>query len=250
LKCSVWRAVRDELRDVDRERMLALDRRLLLTRRLGRAGGDSSSAREYRSGLAELYDAIRRTTGARVLVDTSKAPSYALALGRLDDVELSVVHLVRDPRATAFSRRRTPGPEDTGPVGSALLWGVWNVLSERWFAAGRPYVRVRHEDFVERPRETMEILLAAAGVPEVALPVTRGGHAVLGENHSVAGNTARFRAGAVQIRRDTWEDELPWHHRALVSALTLPLRPRYGYARTRRRAVGGWRPDVEHRPNS
>jgi hypothetical protein len=229
-RCEIWRAVRDGLGDVDRERMLALDRRLLLTRRLGRAGGDAVAAGEYRFGLARLYDSIRRVTGAGVLVDSSKAPSYALALARLENVQLSVVHLVRDPRATAFSRLRDPDPLDTGLVGSAVLWDAWNFLTERWFAAGPRYVRVRHEDFAVHPRETIERVLETADETDAGRPVTPDGRAVLDENHSVAGNAARFRVGEVPILGDdAWRRSLPRRHRALVGALTSPLRRRYGY---------------------
>jgi hypothetical protein len=180
--------------------------------------------------LERLYDSIRRLTGARVIVDSSKAPAYALALARLENVQLSVVHLVRDPRATAFSRLRDPNPEDTGPAGSALLWDAWNLLTERWFAAGSRYVRVRHEDFSVRPGQTIVRVLETADETVVGSPVTPDGRAVLAENHSVAGNAARFRVGEVQILGDdAWRRSLPPRQRALVGALTAPLRRRYGY---------------------
>ena len=228
-RCTVWSAVRERLRDVDGDRMLALDRELLLTRRLARAGGDSADAREYRAVLARLYDALCDVTGARVVVDTSKAPSYALALGRIPSVRLSVVHLVRDPRATAFSRLRDPDPDDTGLVGSALLWDVWNVQAERLFR-GPGYVRVRHEDFAVRPAGTISRVLGAIDHPVADSPVTEDGRAVLAENHSVAGNRARFRIGEVRIAPDdAWRRSLPRPKRAIVGALTWPVGRRYGY---------------------
>jgi hypothetical protein len=210
--------------------MLALDHRLLLTRRLGRAGSDGPAASEYRIALARLNDSIRRVTGARVLVDSSKAPSYALALARLEDVELSLVHVVRDSRATAFSRLRDPDPVGTGLAGSALLWDAWNLLTERWLAAGPRFLRVRYEDFAMNPRATIERIVEAVGEAAVDGPVARDGRAVLSRNHSVAGNAARFRAGEVQILRDDlWERSLPRRHRVLVTALTWPVLRRYGY---------------------
>lgn len=236
-RCDLWRAVKERVADVDRERMLALDGRLLLTRRLGRAGGDAGAAREYAAGLARLYEAIRRVTRARVLVDSSKAPSYALALSRLPGVRLSVVHLVRDPRATAYSRLRDPDPDDTGVVGSALLWDVWNLLTERWFASEPEYARVRHEDLAARPRETIERLLRSVGEEGAGSPVTSDGLAMLGENHSLAGNDARFRVGDVRIHPDeVWRQSLPRRHRVVVGALTSPVLGRYGYAISAREA--------------
>ena len=237
--CAIWRAVRERTAIIDRRRMLDLDRRVLLTRRLRRAGGDADDARAYRATLGDLYDSVRAVTGARLIVDTSKAPSYALALASLHNVELSVVHLIRDPRATAFSRRSDPMGVDVGLLGSAMLWNSWNILAEQWFRKHHHYLRIRYEDFADRPRETVMNVLDLIGEARDRLPVTADGHAVLAENHSVAGNKARFRSGEVRVERDdAWGHLSRGRDQAVVTMLTWPLLRRYGYSRAVEPAAG------------
>ena len=52
----------------------------------------------------------------------------------------------------------------------------------------------------------------------------------LKENHTVAGNPARFSGGAVRIRPDVeWEQRLGAAPRRIITALTLPWLRRYRY---------------------
>jgi hypothetical protein len=74
-------------------------------------------SQQFRSGMAELsadlqqlYRAIQCVSGARVLIDSSKVPTYGLILSRTSDIHLSVLHLVRDSRAVAYSWLREGRP--------------------------------------------------------------------------------------------------------------------------------------------
>ena len=58
---------------------------------------------DFPEQLARLYGAIRSTTGSRVVVNSSKSPMYGYMLGRVPEVELYTVHLVRDPRSVQYS---------------------------------------------------------------------------------------------------------------------------------------------------
>jgi hypothetical protein len=50
----------------------------------------------------------------------------------------------------------------------------------------------------------------------------------------VFGNPVRFRDGPVTLRLDDqWRREMSWRDRAVVNALTGPLRLGYGYGRVR-----------------
>jgi len=52
----------------------------------------------------------------------------------------------------------------------------------------------------------------------------------LGVHHTVAGNPMRFTVGTTPVRLDeAWRREMPAGRRRLVSAITAPLRRRYGY---------------------
>lgn len=80
-------------------------------------GGGKRSRREgplpggYRALLGHLYRAIRRVTGARVVVDSSKNASYARILADTPGIRLRILHLVRDSRGVAYSLGQlTPRP--------------------------------------------------------------------------------------------------------------------------------------------
>jgi len=105
----------------------------------------ASRLAEYTLRLGKLYRAVQETTGSRVIVYSSKLPSYGYVLGMTPGVDLYVVHLVRDPRAVAYSwLRKKPQPandklsnehqlvhqQPVSPVKRSLLWDAWNVSAE------------------------------------------------------------------------------------------------------------------------
>ncbi|MDQ3317579.1 MAG: sulfotransferase, partial [Actinomycetota bacterium] len=86
---------------------------------------------KFLDNTGRLYGAIRSFSGSRVVVDTSKEPAYGYALGMVPGIDLRVLHLVRDPRAAAYSwakKKRQPDSADREfmhqktPTQSAVLW--------------------------------------------------------------------------------------------------------------------------------
>jgi hypothetical protein len=191
----------------------------------------------YVSHLERLYDAIRVTSGARTIVDSSKLPSYCYVLSRMEGSSLRLLHLVRDSRAVAFSfmrKRRKPEIHSRdgymrrfSPFRSSVDWNVLNLGMEWVRAADIPCDRLRYEDLVEDPEgELSQISWLPHGAGDNLLSdrETR-----LAANHSVAGNPVRFKH-ALTIRPDTeWKVHMKREHRHLVTALTFPLLARYGY---------------------
>nr|MDT0658532.1 sulfotransferase [Micromonospora sp. DSM 115978] len=196
--------------------------------------------------IGALYAALARhvptlAAGGPVIVDSSKLPPYGALLSSLPGLDVRVLHLVRDPRATAYSwrrRRRLDGPADDRlmsrpPVWkAALLWLVWNAATARlWGAAGSDrYLRIRYEDLVADPAAVLRRIVTFAGAGGVHLPVTPDGLVRLAPTHSVAGNPSRHRVGVVPISADAeWTRSLPGRSYAVVTAVTLPLLRRFGY---------------------
>jgi hypothetical protein len=203
----------------------------------GRAG-------ELLEVLARLYRSIAEVSGASVIVDSSKLPTYGELLRHVPGIDPLAVQLVRDPRATAYSwSTAKPLPaadggrmQRQGPIKSAGLWMLWNALSEAWWRSDRDrYLRVRYDDLVDRPEETLRSIVRAAGTPDVELPLVAPHQVRLAPTHGVAGNPSRFTTGVVDLRADTrWRREMRPIDRALVTALTWPLAARPGYLATDR----------------
>ncbi len=197
---------------------------------------------EYTDALRCLYRAIIDATGSRVVVDSSKLPLYGYVLGTIPEVELYVVHLVRDPRAVAYSwlRKKQSTPTGKGlaympqhhPVESSLEWDLCNVAAEGfWGGSPERYLMLRYEDFVREPLPAVERILRLVGEEPPSLPfVSERGVELRGPNHNVGGNPSRFRTGVVELRPDTeWARHMKDGDRRLVTALTLPFLARFGY---------------------
>jgi len=194
---------------------------------------------EYGDAITRLYSSILSLSGARVLVDSSKDPSYAFLLEALGSFDLSVLHLVRDSRAVAYSwTRERVRPEihwaqeymkRRSPLRTALMWDADHLLFEI-LGRGHPrYLRLRYEDFVRRPDGTIE---AVVRLPDGRAPsgTSPGGSSGAGWNHSISGNPVRFDARPLRITLDDeWETEMGAEDRRLVTVVTAPLLKRYGY---------------------
>jgi len=185
----------------------------------------------YLQAAARLYRAIADVTGARVIVDTSKRSGDAAALMLMPGIEAAFVHLVRDPRAVAYSwaRRQEAGH---GPVATSRDWMAFNLLDgaiRRQAGRGRS-MRLRYEDLMADPAARLRSITDLVHEKPETLPL-RGDHvALLGVNHGVMGNPSRFVTGEVELREDeVWKRAQSLRDRRLVTTLTLPLLTRFGY---------------------
>ncbi|MGA8112427.1 MAG: sulfotransferase [Actinocatenispora sp.] len=196
---------------------------------------------EYTDAYRKVYQAAAKVSGATVVVDSSKHASLAFCLRWCPDIDLRVVHMVRDPRGVAYSwtKQRTR-PEADGnaemtrypPVRSALLWNALNTAFGVLERLGTPVRRLRYEEFLADPVTTVEGIRRFVDLPPdpAALGFLTDHTAQLGRSHSAAGNPMRFTTGQVALRSDNaWRSELAAPQRHLVGALTAPLLTAYGY---------------------
>lgn len=188
--------------------------------------------------VSTLYREILNAAGASVIVESSKSLSRALYMAKNLDLNVYVVHLIRDPRGVVYSFYHRPKqlPEyrdksvqftRKSPLSRSLAWtaknSIWE-LSRKYFT---DYRRLRYEDFVQNPEFLTESLT------QWVLGGSRNwrtGHRSFGGWHSVSGNPVRFEDTPSTIKLDDeWKKKLPIHERWLVTFLTAPLMARYGY---------------------
>lgn len=195
----------------------------------------------YTAFYHRLYSAVAQVSGARVIVDASKHASLAACLRRRYGTGMRLLHVVRDPRAVAYSwGKRLPRPSASAassepemarcsPGRAAVRWMAQNAYLDALARRGVPTLRVRYEDFVADPGGEFGRIAAFAGYEgrppdpgEERLPAAEG--------HAISGNPMRFSPGPVGVRADHgWREGLaPWR-RSLVSAVTAGHRRRYGY---------------------
>jgi hypothetical protein len=175
-----------------------------------------------------------------VMVDSSKTPWRSVAvpfrLSRKLGPDFVLVHLVRDPRAVAWSAVKKSSRQGTRPLMglrsslAALGWSAANLACES-FGRRHPenYIRLRYEDLVQDPESVMRGLVTKI-MPGAGWRAEEiGAH----ENrHQLYGNRMRAKSLSLgEIKEDVaWRHDMPASYQSLVAALTVPLRKRYGYA--------------------
>ncbi len=200
---------------------------------------------EYTDYYLKVYGAVADVTGSDTLIDSSKHASLAFCLARRPEVDLRVIHLVRDSRAVAYSWTTRVARPDAGgesymttyrPVRAAGHWNSENFALQLLARRGTPVLRVRYEDLVRSPEQTVRLLAGFAGLradeSTLGFLGTDGDSrtAMLHEAHTASGNPMRFSTGEVTIRGDErWRDAMPGGHRRAVTTMTLPLLSHYGY---------------------
>jgi hypothetical protein len=190
--------------------------------------------------LGDVIESVADRCGGQVVVDSSKGAVHGILLSCIPNVDLRVVHLIRDPRAVAYSwMRKKPSPDRPdgymtphGPTMSSLWWNGRNLQAEQLRRLDRSrYLRVSYERFASYPRQVVEEVLSMASESGRQLPFVSVSTVDLQKTHSVSGNPSRFISGRVVVEPDSeWLTEMGNRDRAIVEALTWPLMPRYGYS--------------------
>jgi hypothetical protein len=206
----------------------------------GKVGRDQLRRRAgYRAVVFErLYKAIVEVSACQVVLDSSKTPCQAELLKDMATVEPYVIHLVRDPRAVAYSWQRKKSLEDgggdfdqCGVARSALLWSAEHAALRRRWSRHPGYFLLQYEQLLKAPQNELSKLVRFLGLTGSGMPpISADGTIDLKPCHGIGGNSSRFRTGPVKLRMDDeWKEKLEFGKRMSVTAITAPLLMKYGY---------------------
>jgi hypothetical protein len=177
-----WRSVGEYMRhasDVFGYRTMDMLERSSSALRLDRWRSRRRLRKRFRQVTGELYEAIAAVSGATHIVDSSHFPLRAKELQRVQEVELHVILLLRDPRSVMDSYLRDIGRHD--PLRRALrilsknadLWLTY-LLSLAVFLK-QPRERrllLRYEDFMADPqgvlRQILDQCASSAATPDLS----------------------------------------------------------------------------------
>jgi hypothetical protein len=203
------------------------------------------SVTSYGDVLENIYRAILAATGSGIVVDSSKHPADALVLAARSSVDLTVLHMVRDPRAVGYSwslgaeaalpvgDRPVDRPPRRGVWSSSAWWTGWNGATEALLKPllGSRYISLRYEDVMADPRQHLGSVIQRLGGSMADLPLVNNNEIIMGPSHTVAGNPSRMRRGTVPLAVDRrWESNMTAIDRWRAVVPALPLMGHYGYA--------------------
>lgn len=201
---------------------------------------------EYTAYYLRTYAAIAEVSKSDVVIDSSKHASLAYCLRSRPDLDLRVVHVIRDSRAVAYSWSRiVRRPETTAETRmatysaatAAVRWNMQNGALQLLSRLGTPTLRIRYEDLMRDPGARLREIAAFTGLsgqdtgPEFLHAEGPGSWwADLGVTHTASGNPMRFTTGRIALRSDDrWRTAMLASKRRMVTTLTFPLLGKYGY---------------------
>lgn len=244
LQCEFWTAVRNRWMEIgggpspdyaDLQRAIEpIGQLSLLTRSW--APADSDEAVRFLHQTSSLYRAASEVSGRAILVDSTGTPGRLAALIRAPGLEVSAVHLIRDPRGTAVSfakqLREVGAPNEGLPVfKSALHWLRRNAESELVLANLPPArrLRLRYEDLVEDPKAELDRIGRMLHL-DLAATGRRAASGLPWEpRHTVAGNRLRL-VGQVRMQGvSDWSGRLSGRQCREIELIDGRVMRRYGY---------------------
>jgi len=194
---------------------------------------DTASAEflRYADCTAALFETIGEVSGKSIVVDSSKIPLRAFLLSLIPQLDLKIIHLVRDARGVAWSLRKSFKADALAgvqrdirpqPIAQTVIeWMRINAQSNwvRGKLDARRSMGVRYEELTADPRRTLGRIgdLIGCELRELADKVEQD--QALSVGHTIAGNRMRM-AGQARLRPDEeWRYKMGAMDKWLIGSL-------------------------------
>ena len=185
------------------------------------------SIQPYTHAIRRLYEALYEVEkGVMWIVDSSKTPVYGWVLTLMENIDLRILHLVRDPIATEASvwkRKHAGHPNYQGywPGRAAARWAFWTWVNHHWFHKHPGYRLLAYDTLLERPRDVVQAVHRWLGLTPYlgAFETQKVVH--LEPTHTFGGSPSRFRTGRVVVS-PTPNPLLHSIHRKWAAFLAIP----------------------------
>lgn len=189
-----------------------------------------------------LLEVITDVAGVSGVVDSSKSPVRALALSLIDGIDVSVIHLTRDPRGVATSLMkswkkdpRTGIQTDLPGLPVSEVVRSWNRVNDAIafvdrFSRSLSVRHFRYEDLLFDPSRWLNSIGDFLGTDFTTVASLIDSQQEIPIGHTVAGNRLRM-SRSVRLREvDSWSSEISASDRASVESRCKRLMDRFGYS--------------------
>ncbi|MFN8565138.1 MAG: hypothetical protein U0703_26730 [Anaerolineae bacterium] len=237
--CPLWTNVLDRFRAALPD--ISFERADDITRMVETFPERLRDASRYRDEYAKIwrvmFEAIAEVSGAQYIVDSSKTGRHSLYRpASLVDAgfDVSLLQMVRDPRAVTWSKLRREISRGRLQRRSALFaaafmsglhWSVTNVSTDLLYCGGKklPYYRMRYLDFVEQPVEKLREIEQTFQIDLSRTIEVIQRDETIGSGHLASGNELRLQ-NDLRLRKQppNWKTALP-HPARLGVMVSLPV---------------------------
>ncbi len=171
-----------------------------------------------------IFDSIQSDSKKSTLLDSSKYIGRALALNKLDNIELKIIYVVRDVRGVinSFSKKVQTSKS---PLSTIVYYLLINLVAEfiSRFIFRKKVIKIRYEDLINNPNSLFDRLesFLNLNLQDVKGKVERQKAFEIG--HIVGGNRLK-KNKEIYFRKDvSWKKNFSWIERIIYYILAAPI---------------------------
>jgi sulfotransferase family protein len=190
---------------------------------IGKVGPVARKVSEARLSSWSLARAVLEVTGKRVFVDTARDHQRPRHLAGMPQLDVKVIHLVRDPRGNVASIMKHTG---VGVGKAARQWRHYNVEADRIKGLFRPesWILLRYEELCGDTQGTLDRVSRFIGVEPAPISTL-----LQPSERHVIGNSMRLKA-LDEIREDlSWQSTLHTRDLRTIARVVGTTSHRLGY---------------------
>jgi len=242
--CPTWSVIlkEDDFQKIDKKRLTEgknkyNNTRSILKFSLKKEQDVSDTFKEYLHNIYLFYRAVQKNRACQFMTDSTGSVAHCYNLSLIPEIDLYVIHIVRDSRGVAHSRGVTKCLPNSNVVWlagvsswrTAVSWLKRNLFIEFAFSKRKgKYIRVHYEDFIENPTKTVKKIGNLLGLELKQLDFIDDKSVVLGETHLIGGNVYVSKKGRTVLKLDErWKRDMKWWKIVLVTLITWPLLLKY-----------------------
>lgn len=195
---------------------------------------------DYSKYTVELFKSISKMSGSNIIIDTSKYPGRALALANIPDLDVNIIHLIRDGRGFLWSFKKSSLLRENLKFRKMRSWILtWSKTIE-WILINRvsekvrsltekSSMSVRYEDFVNATCDTLTRIGERFGLQLVEITKSLESGEEISFGHIFGGNWVRMK-GPTSLRLDQdWQTMLTGFDFFIYRLIAGQFAKRYNY---------------------
>lgn len=184
----------------------------------------------YLQGKYNFFKAIKEESGKDIVVDISKNPLRAYVLSKHPDIDLRIIHLVRDGRGVSYSIMKKSNRKQKPFWRAALYWVVINRISNFICKKTKNSGLIRYEDLITQPNETLNEISNIIDVNLQTVMEKAELNLAQDESHIMAGNILR-KSKSIKLKLDTeWQQKMNPKQLKSFRIMARNTLKKYGYA--------------------
>lgn len=190
----------------------------------------SNYFKNYLKGKYNFFKAIKEESGKSVVVDISKNPLRAYALSKHPNIDLRVIHLVRDGRGVSYSIMKKSNRKQKPFWRAALYWVFINRVSNFVFKKIEKSGLIKYEDLIKNPTDTLAKISKITDVDLQTVMAKSEFNVAQEESHIMAGNILR-KSKSIKLKMDVeWQQKMQPKQLKSFRIIARKTLKKYGYA--------------------